>query len=123
MARRHAGSAIFARLRSVSPNGSGPPRPRNALRCSVSSRPSARAGLVRLADAVFEKDGKQIPYRKVSLTHAAYAVDEQTPVAFIIKDLALASATGKNKKSAATPRTEKRAERSEKVVRQTPESS
>jgi DNA topoisomerase-3 len=83
----------------------------------------ARAGLVRLADAVFEKDGKQIPYRKVSLRHAAYAVDEQTLVAFIIKDLALASSTGKKKKSAATPRTEKRVERSEKVVRQTVESS
>ena len=27
----------------------------------------ARAGLVRLSDAVFEKDGKQIPYRRVSL--------------------------------------------------------
>ncbi len=27
----------------------------------------ARAGLVRLADETFEKDGKQIPYRKVSL--------------------------------------------------------
>jgi ATP-dependent DNA helicase RecQ len=57
----------------------------------------ARAGLVRLSDAVFEKDGKQIPYRKVSLTRAAHAVDEQTPIAFIIKDFAPASATGKNK--------------------------
>ena len=33
----------------------------------------ARAGLVRLSDAVFEKDGKQIPYRKVSLTRAAHS--------------------------------------------------
>jgi DNA topoisomerase-3 len=31
----------------------------------------ARAGFARLADAVFEKDGKQIPYRKISLTKAA----------------------------------------------------
>jgi hypothetical protein len=40
----------------------------------------ARAGLVRLSDAVFENDGKQIPYRKVSLTRAAHSVDEQTPI-------------------------------------------
>ena len=32
----------------------------------------ARAGLVRLSDAIFEKNGKQIPYRKVGLTRAAY---------------------------------------------------
>jgi superfamily II DNA helicase RecQ len=74
----------------------------------------ARAGLVRLSDAMFEKDGKQIPYRKVSLTRAAHAVDEQTPVAFIIKDLAPASATGKKKKSAAASAKKKRSERSEK---------
>ena len=28
----------------------------------------ARAGLVRLVDSVFEKDGKQIPFRMASLT-------------------------------------------------------
>ena len=52
----------------------------------------ARAGLVHLSDAVFEKDGKQIPYRKVSLTRAGYAVDERTPVEFIMKDTAAPSA-------------------------------
>jgi hypothetical protein len=61
----------------------------------------ARAGLVRLSDAVFEKDGKQIPYRKVSLTHAAHAVDQQTPVAITIKDLVPSSATRKGQKRAA----------------------
>ena len=40
----------------------------------------ARAGLVQLLDAVFEKNGKQIPYRNVSLTRAGYTVDERTPV-------------------------------------------
>jgi superfamily II DNA helicase RecQ len=82
----------------------------------------ARAGLVRLADAVFEKDGKQIPYRRVTLTRAAHSVDEHTPIGFIIKDLAPASATGKNKR-AATPEKRKRSERPEKVVRQKPVSS
>jgi hypothetical protein len=46
----------------------------------------ARAGIVRLSDAVFEKNGKAIPYRKVGLTRAGYGVDETTPVEFIMKD-------------------------------------
>jgi len=36
----------------------------------------ARAGLVRFTDAVFEKAWRSIPYRKVSLTPAADAIDE-----------------------------------------------
>ena len=58
----------------------------------------ARANLVRLSDAVFEKNGKQIPYRKVSLTPAAHAVDETTPVNFIMKDTAPASIKRKRKR-------------------------
>ena len=61
----------------------------------------ARAGLARLADAVFEKDGKLIPYRTVSLTPAGRAADENTPIEFIMKDIALAPATRKRKKKAA----------------------
>src|SRR5260221_13825523 len=44
----------------------------------------ARAGLGRLSDAVFGKDGKQIPYRKVTLTRAADEFDQQTPIDFIV---------------------------------------
>lgn len=58
----------------------------------------ARAGLVQLSDAVFEKNGKQIPYRKASLTRAGYAVNERTPVQFIMKDTAAPSAKRKRKK-------------------------
>jgi superfamily II DNA helicase RecQ len=83
----------------------------------------ARAGLVRLSDAVFEKDGKQIPYRQVRLTRAAHAVDEQTPIGFVIKDQAPASAGSKNKKSAATPEKRRRAARPGKLVREEPVSS
>jgi DNA topoisomerase III len=46
----------------------------------------ARAGLARLADAVFEKDGKRIPYRKVALTGEGRALNESTPVGLIMKD-------------------------------------
>src|SRR5581483_1224483 len=46
----------------------------------------ARADLLTFADAVFEKDGKQIPYRTVSLTPAGRATNETTPVLFVMKD-------------------------------------
>ena len=48
----------------------------------------ARAGLLSFADAVFEKEGKQIPYRTVSLTSAGRATNETTPVLFVMKDAA-----------------------------------
>ena len=48
----------------------------------------ARAELLSFADAVFEKDGKQIPYRTVSLTTAGRATNETTPVLFVMKDAA-----------------------------------
>jgi DNA topoisomerase-3 len=61
----------------------------------------ARAGLARLSDAVFEKDGKQIPYRMVSLTPAGRAADETTPVEFIMKDMVAPPAKRRRKKQAA----------------------
>jgi RecQ family ATP-dependent DNA helicase len=58
----------------------------------------ARAGLVNVTDAVFEKNGKQIPYRKAGLTRAGYAADEGSPVDFVMKDMALPSAERKKKR-------------------------
>jgi RecQ family ATP-dependent DNA helicase len=46
----------------------------------------ARAGILRLDDAVFEKNGRQIPYRTVRLTRAGLAVNAQTPVDLVMKD-------------------------------------
>jgi DNA topoisomerase-3 len=46
----------------------------------------ARAELLSFADAVFEKEGKPIPYRTVSLTPAGRATNETTPVLFVMKD-------------------------------------
>ena len=48
----------------------------------------ARAELLSFADAVFEKEGKQIPYRTVSLTPAGRATNETTPVLFVMKEAA-----------------------------------
>ncbi|HYR89922.1 MAG TPA: helicase-related protein, partial [Terriglobia bacterium] len=46
----------------------------------------ARAGLVRLSDASFEKDGKSIPYRKASLTREGQSFVQGTPVDFVMKE-------------------------------------
>lgn len=48
----------------------------------------ARAGVARLSDAVFEKDGKQIPYRTVRLTEAGKVADETTPIDLMMKSAA-----------------------------------
>ena len=48
----------------------------------------ARAGLLIFADAVFEKDGKQIPYRTVSLTPTGRTTNESMPVLFVMKEAA-----------------------------------
>jgi superfamily II DNA helicase RecQ len=58
----------------------------------------ARAGIVRLEDAVFEKNGKGIPYRKVGLTRAGYSVNGTTPVDFIMKDTPPTSTKRQRKK-------------------------
>lgn len=61
----------------------------------------ARAGLVRLSDATFEKDGKHIPYRRVNLTRAAYIVDKSTAVEFIMKNTARVSVKRKVRRTSA----------------------
>jgi RecQ family ATP-dependent DNA helicase len=69
----------------------------------------ARAGLGQLSDEVFEKDGKQIPYRTVKLTPAGRAADETTPVELILKEAAAPSAPRKHKPSRAQGAPRKRA--------------
>jgi DNA topoisomerase-3 len=74
----------------------------------------ARASLARLSDAVFEKGGKQIPYRTVRLTPAGRAADETTPIEFIMKDSVAPSTKRKRKRK--TPTSPKR--RTGTVVKQ-----
>jgi superfamily II DNA helicase RecQ len=59
----------------------------------------ARAELLTFADAVFEKQGKQIPYRTVRLTPAGRTVDESVPVLFVMKDAARPAPKRKQKKN------------------------
>jgi superfamily II DNA helicase RecQ len=80
----------------------------------------ARAGLVRLSDAVFEKDGKQIPYRRVNLTRLGHSVDEQTPIQFVMKVAMPTSAERKGKKRAIAPVKRKRQRKLAKDSRQKP---
>jgi RecQ family ATP-dependent DNA helicase len=63
----------------------------------------ARAGLLSLADAVFEKDGRQIPYRTARLTRAGNAVDGRTPLEFVMKDQEPPSTPRKRRKKGKPP--------------------
>jgi len=45
-----------------------------------------RAGLVEVEDAEFEKDGKVIPYRKISLSDAGHDVRANTPLSLLFSD-------------------------------------
>ncbi len=58
----------------------------------------ARAGVVRLDDEVFEKDGRQIPYRTAKLTRAGWEVDQKTPLDLVMKDIEPPSSTPKRKR-------------------------
>jgi superfamily II DNA helicase RecQ len=67
----------------------------------------SRAGILHLSDEVFEKDGKQIPYRKARLTRAAAELDESTPVELTIKAAMPRRGKAKSKKKAAKSKRQK----------------
>jgi len=58
----------------------------------------ARSGLVRLDDAVFEKNGRQIPYRTVRLTPTGSQLDPRTPLDLVMKDSEPLSTSRKRRK-------------------------
>jgi DNA topoisomerase-3 len=58
----------------------------------------ARSGLVRLVDSVFEKEGKQIPYRLASLTSDAERAGEDAPLEMRIRQSVGLPATVAGKK-------------------------
>jgi RecQ family ATP-dependent DNA helicase len=68
----------------------------------------ARAGLVQITDEVFEKNGKQIPYRTAHLTPAGYSVNEKTPVSFVMKETEPPSEKRKRKKKSPASEAQKR---------------
>lgn len=62
----------------------------------------ARAGILRLDDAVFEKNGRQIPYRTARLTRAGWEVDAHTPLDLVMKDTEPPAAPRKRRKKGAS---------------------
>ena len=46
----------------------------------------SRAGIVRLEEAVFEKDGRQIPYRTARLTGMGFDLDARAPLNLVMKE-------------------------------------
>jgi superfamily II DNA helicase RecQ len=70
----------------------------------------ARSGLVQLTDAVFEKDGRTIPYRKASLARGAEALDDTAPMALLMKvEATVAARRRKGGRKAAAPKKRARA--------------
>jgi superfamily II DNA helicase RecQ len=65
----------------------------------------ARANFLRLVDAVFEKEGKSIPYRKASLTPDGTALEEIVPGDLLMKVAAQSATKARKsrKKKAAAP--------------------
>ena len=68
----------------------------------------ARAGLVQLSEATFEKDGKQIPYCRVALTKFGHAVDKSTPMEFIMKRTTPVSMRRRAPRKTTTPSNQRR---------------
>ncbi len=66
----------------------------------------ARAGLASLANAVFEKEGKQIPYRTVRLTAAGMDAGSAPDVDLVLKEAPASSGKKKAKKAAAKAKPE-----------------
>jgi superfamily II DNA helicase RecQ len=62
----------------------------------------ARAELLAFADAVFEKQGKRIPYRTVSILPAGLNFDEGQRAAFVMRDAVAAVASPKRGKKGAS---------------------
>jgi superfamily II DNA helicase RecQ len=83
----------------------------------------ARANFLRLVDAVFEKDGKSIPYRKAGLTRDGEALEEIVPGDLLIKDAAQAvsrARKSRKKKSAAPSAKGKRSRKPAAVLTPAP---
>jgi len=72
----------------------------------------ARAGLLRLADAAFEKEGKQIAYRTARLTPAGRAADGSAPAEIVMKELSAPPAKGRSKKKTALAKSKAAAKQS-----------
>jgi DNA topoisomerase-3 len=77
----------------------------------------ARAELIAFADAVFEKQGKKIPYRTVSILPAGLNFNETQAASFVMRDAATPAASSKRGKTRA------KASGQGKLIKSAPESA
>lgn len=78
----------------------------------------ARAGLVILSDAVFEKDGKQIPYRTARLTREGEAIDDTAPLGLQLKQKEQKSLHRKAAPKAARPKSSEKPDAADEQLMQ-----
>jgi len=71
----------------------------------------ARVGLLHVTDATFEKDGKTIPYRRVSLTRDGHDLAEDAAIDFSVKEI-LTPAKRKRKSASKAKKASKKSKES-----------
>jgi RecQ family ATP-dependent DNA helicase len=78
----------------------------------------ARVGVLHVTDAVFEKDGKSIPYRRVSLSQDGQSLTDEAEIEFTLKEV-ISPAKRHRRKPAAKPKkgTAAKAPRSARAAR------
>ena len=76
----------------------------------------ARAGLVHIVEAVFEKNGRSIPYRKASLTRDADAMEEWPELDLQVKVAVLSTGRRRKRKAKKAVRPERSAARPERAA-------
>ena len=76
---------------------------------------AARAGLLQLSDETFQKDGKQIPYRKAALTLRGREMDETQPIEFLMKETEPPPSKRKRKKTSTVSTSQKRTTKPERA--------
>jgi superfamily II DNA helicase RecQ len=79
----------------------------------------ARANFLRLANEVFEKDGRSIPFRKAALTRDGEELEEIAPGDLLIKAAAKSAAKAGKRKKKAAPAAEKEKPAKPKRARKT----
>jgi DNA topoisomerase-3 len=64
----------------------------------------ARAGFIEMTDAVFETEGREIPYKRLSVTPKGRALDQESPVEFEVTEGVAAPPKPRKKKRRKTKR-------------------
>jgi superfamily II DNA helicase RecQ len=77
----------------------------------------ARAGVLHATDAVFEKDGKSIPYRRVSLSQDGRELSADAEIEFTLKEVISPAKRHRRKRAAKPKKGTAKAQRSARAAR------